>query len=60
MRGSALDGVPGLGETRKKRLVRELGGVRAVQQASLDELRALSWLPDAVAERLYEHLHSPA
>ena len=33
MTTSALDGIPGLGETRKKRLLKELGGVNAVQAA---------------------------
>ena len=31
MTTSVLDGIPGLGEVRKKRLVKELGGVRAVK-----------------------------
>ncbi len=44
---SVLDDVPGLGPGRKKRLVRELGGVNAVKAASLDNLRDLSWLPDS-------------
>ena len=35
MTTSALDGIPGLGDTRKKRLVKELGGVDAVQAGSL-------------------------
>lgn len=60
MTRSALDGIPGLGPTRKKRLTKELGGVNAVKRASLDELRALSWLPDAVAQAVYDHLHEPA
>ena len=48
MTASALDGIPGLGETRRKRLVKELGGVNAVKRASLGQLQALTWLPDAV------------
>jgi excinuclease ABC subunit C len=58
MTTSVLDGIPGLGETRKKRLVKELGGVRKVQAATLEDLRSLSWLPDAVADSLYDKLHS--
>ncbi len=57
MTTSALDGIPGLGPTRRKRLVAELGGVAAVKHAPLDQLRALPWLPDAVAEAVHEHLH---
>lgn len=59
MTRSALDGIPGLGEKRKQRLIRELGGVRAVRSANLDTLRALSWLPDAVAIAVHEALHTP-
>ena len=57
MTRGALDGISGLGPARRKRLTTELGGVRAVQAASLAELRALAWLPDQVAEAVYEHLH---
>jgi excinuclease UvrABC nuclease subunit len=53
MTKSVLDGVPGLGPARKKRLVRELGGVNAVKAADLDALRALSWLPDRVADAVF-------
>jgi excinuclease ABC subunit C len=55
---SALDDIPGLGEARKKRLHKELGGVKAVKQASIEQLQALSWLPDKVAVAVYDHLHT--
>jgi excinuclease ABC subunit C len=54
---SVLDGIPGLGATRQKRLVTELGGVNAVKKATLDELKALSWLPDAVADAVHAKIH---
>jgi excinuclease ABC subunit C len=57
MTKSVLDDVAGLGPTRKKRLVKELGGVNAVRKASLEELKELSWLPDAVAEAVYAKVH---
>ena len=57
MTTSALDGIAGLGPTRRTRLTKELGGVRAVRQASLEQLLALSWLPDAVARAVHAHLH---
>ncbi|MCX7620573.1 MAG: excinuclease ABC subunit UvrC [Acidimicrobiales bacterium] len=59
MTSSALDGIPGLGPARKKRLVKELGGVRAVTKAPLETLLAVSWLPDSVARALYEKIHTP-
>jgi excinuclease ABC subunit C len=58
MTTSVLDGVAGLGPTRRTRLVKELGSLKAVRAASLDDLKALSWLPDAVAQAVYEKVHS--
>jgi excinuclease ABC subunit C len=60
MTASALDGIPGLGPTRKQRLTKELGGVNAVKKASLDSLLALPWLPDPVGQAVYERFHGPA
>jgi len=57
---SSLDGIPGLGPTRKKRLVKELGGVAAVKAAPLEDLLALPWLPEAVARAVHTTLHAPA
>ncbi len=50
MTASLLDGIPGLGPTRKQRLVKELGGAKAVKAVPLERLKELSWLPDAVAD----------
>ncbi len=60
MTASVLDGVPGLGPTRRARLVKELGSVRAVRQAERSELEALPWLPDAVGQAVHDHLHRAA
>jgi excinuclease ABC subunit C len=57
MTKSVLDDVPGLGPTRKKRLVKELGGVKAVRQATLEDLLALPWLPDNVGRAVFESIH---
>jgi excinuclease ABC subunit C len=60
MTRSILDGISGLGPTRKKRLLAELGGVTAVKAASLETLQALGWLPDAVARAIFDRIHGPA
>jgi excinuclease ABC subunit C len=57
MTTSSLDGIPGLGEARRQKLVKVMGGVNAVKKASLDELKAQSFLPDAVAEAVYAKFH---
>lgn len=56
---SALDGIAGLGEVRQQKLVKAFGGVNAVKRAELDDLKALSFLPDAVAEAVYAKFHPP-
>jgi excinuclease ABC subunit C len=58
MTRGALDGIAGLGPVRRRRLISEMGGVRAVQAASLEDLLGLGWLPEAVARAVYEHLHA--
>jgi excinuclease ABC subunit C len=57
MSASTLEGVAGLGPARRKRLLREMGSVRALRQASYEDLESLGWLPESVAAAVYEHLH---
>ncbi|HEY5244085.1 MAG TPA: excinuclease ABC subunit UvrC, partial [Acidimicrobiales bacterium] len=57
MTASVLDGIAGLGPTRRTRLVKEIGGMKALRAASVDDLRALPWLPDRVADGVYARLH---
>ena len=54
---SALDDIAGLGEVRKKKLTKALGGVNAVKKASLDTLKEQTYLPDAVAEAIHAKFH---
>jgi excinuclease ABC subunit C len=54
---SVLDGVPGLGPTRRKRLLAELGGIQNVRQAPREAFGSLSWLPQPVAGALWDKLH---
>jgi excinuclease ABC subunit C len=58
MTKSVLDDIPGLGPVRQKRLVKELGSVKQVKHASLDTLKALTWLPDAVAEAVFDKVRA--
>ncbi|MET0826865.1 MAG: excinuclease ABC subunit UvrC [Acidimicrobiales bacterium] len=60
MTTSVLDEVPGLGPVRRKRLIKELGGVTAVKRAGLEQLQSLAWLPDTVAQAVYDKVHKPA
>ncbi len=53
---SVLDGVPGIGPTRKKKLLREFGSLKRLRAAELVELAAV--VPDGVAVALYEALQA--
>jgi excinuclease ABC subunit C len=60
MTQSVLDGLPGLGPVRRKRLLRHFGSVKRMREASLEELRAVPGVPKAVAEMVYRALHGEA
>lgn len=57
MTRSILDDIAGLGPVRKSRLVKEFGGVRAVQSATKEQLLELGWLPEKVALAVFEKTH---
>ena len=57
MTTSVLDDVPGLGPTRRTRLLKEFGSVKRLREQDPETLKALRWLPDAVAVDLYARLH---
>jgi excinuclease ABC subunit C len=59
MTTGVLDGVPGLGPKRRTRLLSQFGGIGPLRKATIEELRALSWLPDQVADTVHQRLHSP-
>ena len=52
---SRLDGIPGVGDIRKKALLRHFKSVRAIEQAELLQLEAV--LPKAAARAVYDHFH---
>jgi excinuclease ABC subunit C len=49
MTQSALDGVPGLGEKRRKALLREFGSVKKIRAASVEELAGVPGIGPALA-----------
>ena len=57
MTKSVLDDVPGLGPTRRTKLIKHFGSVKKLREQDTDALLALTWLPDAVARDLYAALH---
>ncbi|MBW4029527.1 MAG: excinuclease ABC subunit UvrC [Acidobacteria bacterium] len=59
MVATLLDGVPGLGPKRRERLMLEMGSLANLRGATLEELRAVRWLPDDVAQNIYDRLRAP-
>jgi excinuclease ABC subunit C len=54
---SAIDNIPGLGPTRKKRLLKELGSVRKMRDLDEEAFLDLPWLPDPVGKAVFARLH---
>ncbi len=58
MTTSSLDGISGLGAARAAKLIKALGSVTAVKNATLEDLALLTWLPEAVAIAVFQRFHS--
>ncbi len=52
---SVLDGIPGVGEKRKKALLKHFGSIKNMKEATVEELQEAN-IPRAVAEKIYEKL----
>ena len=57
MTRSVLDDVPGLGPVRRARLLKEHGSVKRLRALTEEELVAIPWLPDAVANAVFARIH---
>ena len=53
---SPLDKIPGLGEKRKKALLKTLGSLRRIQAASVEELTRTPGIGPALARTIYDQL----
>jgi len=53
---SVFDNIPSIGPKRKRALLRQFGSVRAIQEASLEELAATKGMSRSLAKRIKESL----
>jgi excinuclease ABC subunit C len=60
MTASALDGVPGLGEVRRKALLRHFGSLRRLRAASVDEIAQVPGLGRHTAQAVAQALGEPS
>ena len=56
---SRLDGVAGVGEKRKKAILKHFSTVEALKNASVDEIAAVDGMSRPAAENVYAMLHPP-
>ena len=54
---SALDEIPGIGESYQKRLLNHVGSVKAMRVASVEDFEQVKGVGHAKAEALYAALH---
>lgn len=55
---SALDEIPGIGESYQKRLLNHFGSVKAMREASVEDFMQVKGVGQAKAEALYQALHN--
>ncbi len=53
---SALDSIEGIGDVRKRALLRHFGSLKNIKNATLEELIASKVVPEGVAKQVYEKL----
>ena len=54
---SVLSEIPGVGDKRKKALLKHFGSLDAVKEASVEELAGVPGIPGSLAKRVYLYLH---
>ena len=55
---SVLDEIPGIGEARRKALMRRFKSLEAIGNASIEELAATDSMNERAAEAVFAHFHS--
>jgi excinuclease ABC subunit C len=57
---SSLSDITGIGEKRRKELLRHFGSLKRIKEASVEELREVRGMDGRTAEAVWEHFHGEA
>ncbi len=57
LRKSLLDQIDSIGKQRKRALLNHFGSARAVESASLEDLKSVEGIEDNVANKIYNYFH---
>ena len=57
LKKSLLDQISGIGSIRKRALLNHFGSARAVESASLDEIKSVEGVEEKVAKKIYNFFH---
>ncbi len=57
MFNSKLDGIPGIGDERKKNIINYFGGIQGVIKASVRELKKVEGISEKLANIIYQNIH---
>ncbi len=55
---STIDEIPGIGASRRRQLLRHFGSKKAIENASVDELKKIKGISVTTAQNIYDHLHT--
>ena len=57
MFNSKLDGIPGIGDERKKAIINYFGGIQGVLKASIRDLKQIDGISEKLASNIYTNIH---
>ena len=57
MFNSKLDGIPGIGDERKRVIINHFGGIQGVLKASIRDLKQINGISEKLATNIYTNIH---